>query len=956
MWKLIRIIIIAALVFPLSFLYNFDAHQDASPATAPNTDAHLRFTSGGHVLGFGSSSVYMAGLDHTIHIEFVDSRPVQPIAEGPAALQNGIAPLGKIIYRGAWENIDVIYSSAVGGIAESTYVIHPGGNPAHISLRYNMPLSLEQDGALRLSFANGYMEEAAPVAWQETDGRRSPVEVSFRRQDESRIGFALGSHDSSRTVYIDPTYQWHTFYGPQTIGRIGAKSIALDSAGNIYIAGYSERTWNGPTGQAPLHAYTGGITILKLNSSGAYQWHTFYGSKSRDSAVSIALDSGGNIYMAGNSTATWNGSDGQAPLHAYTGGITILKLNSSGAYLWHTFYGSTTYDSADSIALDSAGNIYMAGNSRATWDGPAGQAPLHAYTGGITILKLNSSGAYLWHTFYGMDSGARALALDSSCNIYIAGYSAYHNWYGPDGQPPLHAYHWQNDMVILKLNSSGAYLWHTFYGSDGNEDANAIALDSAGNVYVGGDGEDWNGPDGEPPLHAFTYGYYDWDIAILKLNSSGAYLWHTFYGSSNWDYVYSIAPDSCSNVYVAGYSFDTWNGPNGEPPLYAYTKGMAALKLNSSGAYRWHTFYGVSYNEKAYSIAPDSSGNVYIAGVSQATWNGPAGQAPLNSYTRMNDITLIKMQDFATPVIDSFNPASGSPGTSVTISGSGFTCATAVSFGGTAASSFTVDSDTRITAIAGQGSTGKITVTNPAGTATSASDFTFSLPLPVIDSFNPASGGPGTSVIISGRNFTGITAVRFGGTAAAGFTVDSDTRITATLGQGSTGRITVTAPGGTAASASDFTFETQQQLINAGLSPHGSPAPGTPASQSPISLPVIQVQSASLSASSVTPGTSVTVTATAVNKGTANGSSRITLYVNGQEESSRGVTIESGQAAPLTFTVSRNEPGTYRVYVNGTQAGSFSVSDYNPNTILYISSALLLIALIGGLVFFTRRR
>jgi hypothetical protein len=116
------------------------------------------------------------------------------------------------------------------------------------------------------------------------------------------------------------------------------------------------------------------------------------------------------------------------------------------------------------------------------------------------------------------------------------------------------------------------------------------------------------------------------------------------------------------------------------------------------------------------------------------------------------------------------------------------------------------------------------------------------------------------------------------------------------------------------------------------------------------------VQSASLSASSVTPGTPVTVTATVINKGTANGSSRIALYVNGQEESSRGITIESGQTMPLTFTVSRNEPGTYPVYVNGTQAGSFSVNDYDPNTILYISASLILISLIGGLVFFTRRR
>ena len=77
-----------------------------------------------------------------------------------------------------------------------------------------------------------------------------------------------------------------------------------------------------PGGTAPLHAHSGGtydIFVLKLNSSGAYQWHTFYGSASNDDGHALAVDTGGNVYVTGESDATWNGPAGQAPLHAYSG-------------------------------------------------------------------------------------------------------------------------------------------------------------------------------------------------------------------------------------------------------------------------------------------------------------------------------------------------------------------------------------------------------------------------------------------------------------------------------------------------------------------------------------------------------------------------------------------------------------------------------------------------------------
>jgi hypothetical protein len=154
------------------------------------------------------------------------------------------------------------------------------------------------------------------------------------------------------------------------------------------------------------------------------------------------------------------------------------------------------------------------------------------------------------------------------------------------------------------------------------------------------------------------------------------------------------------------------------------------------------------------------------------------------------------------PTISSFSPTSGGNGTIVTITGTNLTGATAVSFGGTPATAFTINSPTTITATIGIGSTGDITVTTPNGIATAPG---FMYIAPTITSFTPAIGVSGTIVTITGTNFTGATQVNFGGTPSASFTVNSSTTITATVGNGSSGSVSITTPTGTA-SLAGFTY------------------------------------------------------------------------------------------------------------------------------------------------------
>ncbi len=156
------------------------------------------------------------------------------------------------------------------------------------------------------------------------------------------------------------------------------------------------------------------------------------------------------------------------------------------------------------------------------------------------------------------------------------------------------------------------------------------------------------------------------------------------------------------------------------------------------------------------------------------------------------------------PTVSSFTPTSAGTDSSVVITGTNFSGVTGVSFGGTAAKSFTVNSSTQITAVVNTGTSGSVRVVTSGG-STSLAGFTY-LPSPTISSISPTSTNSGSSVIITGTNFNGVTAVFFGGTTAASFTVNSSTQITATVGSGSSGDVSVVSTGGTGTLTSAFTF------------------------------------------------------------------------------------------------------------------------------------------------------
>jgi hypothetical protein len=363
--------------------------------------------------------------------------------------------------------------------------------------------------------------------------------------------------------------------------------------------------------------------LLSFNvDSQVISWNTFMGSSGQDSGSAIAVDGSGNVYVTGKSSATWG-----TPVNPYTGGDDgfVAKFDSNGILQWNTFLGGSGEDWCLSVAVDGSGNVYVAGRSLATWG-----TPVNAHAGGYAdafAAKLNSSGVLQWNTFMGGDDVygdlAGGIAVDISGNIYVVGYSDA-TW-----GTPINPYAGgDGDGFVVKLNSVGVLQWNTFLGGGGEDYCTAIALDTGGNVFVsGGSWGSWG-----TPINPYT-GFMD--AIVVKLNSSGVLQWNTFMGGSDWDDGSDLAMDESGNIYVAGFSGETWGTP---VESHAGSSDAFATKLNSSGVRQWNTFMGSSGWDNGPGIAIDTAGNSYITGQSDSTWGTPA-----NPFAGSNDAFAAKL-------------------------------------------------------------------------------------------------------------------------------------------------------------------------------------------------------------------------------------------------------------------------------------------------------------------------
>ena len=377
--------------------------------------------------------------------------------------------------------------------------------------------------------------------------------------------------------YNGPTNSPPTEYSP----------MAIDTSGNVYVAGYKT-----------VSASDEDYILIKYNSAGLQQWVSPYNGtgNSYDRCLSIAASNSGNVYVTGYSVGVNGNKD-----------YLTIKYSSTGNLIWSRRYNGIGNgdDYAYSIAIDDSQNVYVTGfsignntdfdfltikynsNGDAKWikryNDPgnlndyansvlvdkSGNVIVSGTSYGCTTVKYNPSGDTLWVRHYA--SSTPSMSLDDSGNVYVTG-SGYSNG---------------ADFVISKFDINGNQKWVSIFGGTGDQYPLSIAVDKSGNSYVTGPSESY--------------------FLTVKYDNTGVLKWSNY--SSQSGRASSVAVDKYGNSYVCG------TNSSGD---------FFTVKYNSSGSLKWTKLYdGLLHGtDKAYKILLNPSGNkIYVSGLETVGFN-----------------------------------------------------------------------------------------------------------------------------------------------------------------------------------------------------------------------------------------------------------------------------------------------------------------------------------------------
>ena len=581
------------------------------------------------------------------------------------------------MYEEIYDGIDLKYYGN-GKQMEYDFIVEPGADFSQIKIQYEgaESIAVNDNGELVVTTKWGEVVEQRPVIYQVENNSRISVTGKYKIIGASSFSFELSGYNRSLPLVIDPILTYSTYVGGTA--QDDALGFAVDSSGNAYIIGWTAST-DFPTTAATFQDTLSGTNfdafVTKLNPNGsALVYSTYLGGDNAEAGFGITVDNSGNAYLTGRARSTdfpTTAGAYQTSLNGTNYDAFITKLNSSGnGLIYSTFLGGTKDEDSYDIALDSFGNVYIAGVTESSNLPTTVGAYQTIFIGGgfyaqtdAYVAKLNPSGdSLIYSTYLGGNNNETAWSIDAdnSGNAYITGFTKSTDFPTTAGAYQTTLIGSQSDAFVTKLNSSGtALVYGTFLGGgDDSETAYGIAADNSGNAYITGLTGSTNFPTTVGAYQDTSYGSGNTnEIFVTKLNPSGNTLvYSTYIGGNSTEFGKSIALDSSGNVYIAGHTastdFPTTAGAfqtinNGGP----YDGFM--LKLNSFGnALDYSTYMGGSVaSENMYGIALDGSENVYFAGETSALDFPTTVGAYQTTYQGTNgDAIVVKFSDFVTAI------------------------------------------------------------------------------------------------------------------------------------------------------------------------------------------------------------------------------------------------------------------------------------------------------------------
>ncbi len=499
------------------------------------------------------------------------------IGNDPQSWHTGIPNYGQVRYQNLYRGVDAVFYGRQGDL-EYDFVVAPGADPRQVRFQIQgaEQVTVDGSGSLLLETNQGTVTLRVPQAYQGDGANRHRLAVRYAERAKNEFGFEVPSYRRDETLTIDPALLISTYLGGS--GGDVAYGVGIDSGGNVYVAGETNST-NFPTATAHQgsNGGAGDAFISKLNDTGTQLlYSTYLGGSSADGAAALAVNSSGVGFITGTTYST------NFPVLPVT-----TAANPSAPQAFQTTYGG-------------AGDAFVAQFTS------AGTLTYSSYLGGS-----------------GLDQG-QGIAFDSSGNAYVTGSTESPDFPIPAAmtpapfQPSLAG---SSDAFVAEVNVSGTtLLGSTYLGGSQADTGQGIQLDSSGNIYLTGYTFSTNFPTKNPtqPTNAG-----DADVFVTELNNSlSALTFSTYLGGSGRDRGFGIALDGSANIFVTGdtqsspfpvtdKAFQSTYGGNGDAFVAEYAAGGASVT--------YATYLGGSGTDQANGIAVDSSDNAGVIGFTNSS-------------------------------------------------------------------------------------------------------------------------------------------------------------------------------------------------------------------------------------------------------------------------------------------------------------------------------------------------
>jgi len=260
-----------------------------------------------------------------------------------------------------------------------------------------------------------------------------------------------------------------------------ASGVAIDDASNLYVGGYFAGSIDFG-GSVLLAAGFDDVFLVKFNSNGGHLWSKQFGNSSAQEALDVAVDPSGNVFIVGQFLGSIN--FGGANLTSLGVDVFVAKFNPAGSHLWSKSFGSTLAQSAQAVATDGLGNVYLTGTFKNAIDFGGGVLT-SAGEDDVFLAKLDAAGAHLWSKRFGnvaAGQAAKSVTVDPTERVTIGGYFRGSVDFGAGALTSAGL----EDGFVAQFTPAGVSEWSTRYGDAAAQFVEAVAADPFGDRLLAG--------------------------------------------------------------------------------------------------------------------------------------------------------------------------------------------------------------------------------------------------------------------------------------------------------------------------------------------------------------------------------------------------------------------------------------------------------------------------------------